>query len=249
MQVMKKISSAINLTTLGIRVVTTRPTRAGGILIEVEDEEKATLLAEKVRELVGDGARVRQPQGLTPVLLLDVPEWVAKEEIVEGIRKAGVSAGVDEAATVSTWKNSGSRGGYVARVNLPYKEAIKLVEAKAVTIGWTRCRVKPIERAQPSCYRCQERGHFASECKNPAKSRRCHGCGDKDHLLRDCRQPGKAAEKSNRGAETEEGGPGSSKDCGDKTPGKAKGKPQAPIEVREVVPPPEAPAVQTRRDD
>ena len=190
-EVMRKVSSTIDLATLGITVRTTRMTRAGGVLLEVEGEDKAALLAERVRVLIGDGARVRQPETLTPVLLLDVPEWAAKEEVVNGLRQVGVNVDAEGPSSVSVWKNSGGRGGFVARVNLPYREAIKLAEAKTVTVGWTRCRVKPIERAQPTCFRCQERGHLAAECRNPAKPRRCHGCGADDHLRRECRQPEK----------------------------------------------------------
>ena len=210
---MKKVSQSIDLVALGVKVLTTRRTRAGGILLEVEGEDKATLLAERVRVMVVDGARVRQPESLTPVLLLDVPEWADKEDIVNGLLKAGIDVGDTARATVSTWKNAGGRGGYVARVSLPFKEAIKLAEARAVTVGWTRCKVKPIEKAQPVCFRCQERGHLAAECKNPAKERRCHGCGAVDHIVRDCgqsRQPEATAEQGatqteNEGAQADRG--------------------------------------------
>jgi hypothetical protein len=57
--VMKKVSGSINFQSLGVKVLMTRKTRAGGILLEVEGNEKATLLAGKIREVVGDAARVR----------------------------------------------------------------------------------------------------------------------------------------------------------------------------------------------
>lgn len=189
---MRKVSRSIDLAGLGIKVLTTRRTRAGGILLEVEGDEKAALLAERVRVLIGDGARVRLPESLTPVLLLDVPEWAAEEEVVEGLRKAGVTVGAEGRPPVQIWRNEGGRGGFVARVSLPFKEAIQLAETGTVMVGWTRCRVKPIETSKPRCFRCQERGHLAAECSNPAKPRVCHRCGGADHLLRECRQPAKA---------------------------------------------------------
>lgn len=208
-EVMRRVSQTIDLSALGVNVINTRRTRAGGILIEVEGQEKATLLAERVRVMVGDGARVRLPASLTPVLLLDVPEWAAKEEIIEGLQKAGIDVGEAASSSVSTWKNAGGKGGYVARVNLPFREAIKVVEARAITVGWTRCKVKPIEKTQPICFRCQERGHFAAECKNSAKPRRCHGCGAIDHIARDCgrsRQPKETAEQGAVQEEVQAGG-------------------------------------------
>ena len=201
-EVMKRVSRSINLPTLGVKVLTTRRTRAGGILLEIEGgEEKAATLAREVRALIGDGARVRQPESRTTVLLLDVPEWAAAEEVSEGLKKAGVDVSVGgDKPPIAVWQNSGGRGGFVARISLPFKDAIKLAEAKTVTIGWTRCRVKPIEKSQPSCYRCQERGHLAAECRNPAKPRLCHRCGSADHLLRSCRQPEKKRRTSQGGA-------------------------------------------------
>lgn len=82
-------------------MLTTRRTRTGGILLEVDGDNKAALLAERVRVLLGDGSRVRQPETLILVLLLDVPEWAAKEEVWEGLQKAGISFGVEGRSFVS----------------------------------------------------------------------------------------------------------------------------------------------------
>ncbi|KAL4104233.1 hypothetical protein QTP88_019542 [Uroleucon formosanum] len=86
---MKKVSGSINLQSLGVKVLTTRKTRAGGILFEVEGNEKAKLLAGKIWEVVGDAARVRLPEPRTPVLLLGVPEWADAENVAAGVTQAG----------------------------------------------------------------------------------------------------------------------------------------------------------------
>ncbi|XP_022180912.1 uncharacterized protein LOC111041067 [Myzus persicae] len=183
---MKKVSSSINLASLGVSVLTTRKTRAGGILLEVDGIEKASLLADKIRAVIGDTARVRLPEPRTPVLLLGIPEWVEVEEVLEGLVRAGIT-GV-AAGDVRIQKNAGGRGEYVASLTLPLKDAIQLAETKVVVIGWTKCRVKLIEKNQPTCYRCQGKGHLAAECHNDAKPRRCHRCQDEGHLARDCMQ-------------------------------------------------------------
>jgi len=72
--VMKRVSGAVNLGALGIKVVTTRRTKAGGILLEVEGEDNAKTLERHIKEVVGVAARIRRPVRKTPVLLLDVPE-------------------------------------------------------------------------------------------------------------------------------------------------------------------------------
>lgn len=182
--VMKKISGSINLQSLGVKVLTTRKTRAGGILLEVEGNEKATLLAGKIREVVGVAARVRLPEPRTPVLLLGVPEWAEAEDVVAGVTQAGVTGVTSEGVTIR--KNSGGRGEFVASLHLPLKDAITLAEKKAVTVEWTKCRVKLLVNSQPTCFRCQGKGHLAAECRNEAKPRRCHRCEKDDHLVKDC---------------------------------------------------------------
>jgi len=182
--VMKKVSGSINLQSLGVKVLTTRKTRAGGILLEVEGNEKATLLAGKIREVVGDAARVRLPEPRTPVLLLGVPEWAEAEDVAAGITRAGVTGVISGNVTIR--KNSGGRGEYVASLYLPLKDAITLAEGKVVTVEWTRCRVKLLVNNQPTCFRCQGKGHLAAECRDEAKPRRCHRCKKDDHLVKDC---------------------------------------------------------------
>jgi len=173
--------------------VTTRRTKAGGILLEVEGEAKAQTLEQKIREVVGDTARIRRPERRTPVLLLDVPEWAEVEDVVAGLAQTGVkvAAADTDGNRVTVRKNSGGRGERVARVDLPLRDAITLAEKKAVMVGWTRCRVRLLEKTETSCYRCQQKGHYASACRNEAKPRLCFSCGSKDHLRSEERRVGK----------------------------------------------------------
>jgi len=183
-EIMRKVSRSINLLSLDIRVLTTRRTRAGGILLAVESAEKANLLAEKIRAVTGDAARTRLPESRTPVLLLGIPDWAEPEEIIVALASAGVTSVAPEELVVR--RNSGGRGELVASLSLPLRDAILLVEAKNVTIGWTRCRVKLLDKNQPTCYKCQQRGHLAAACENEARSRRCYKCQGEDHVAKEC---------------------------------------------------------------
>jgi len=88
-----------------------------------------TLLSEKVRAVVEDLARVRLPDLRTPVLLLGVPKWSEVADITSGLKQMGVSTQEDN---ISVRKNASERGDFVARVNLPYRDAIKLTEGRFV---------------------------------------------------------------------------------------------------------------------
>jgi hypothetical protein len=159
----KKVSSSINLLSLGVKVLTTRRTRAGGILLEVEGADKANLLAGKIREVTGDAARVRLPEPRTPVLLIGIPEWAEAEDVVAGLTQSEITGVVAENVTIR--RNTGGRGEFVASFNLPLQDAIALAERKVVYVGWARCRFKLLENSRPTCYRCQAKGHLAAECR------------------------------------------------------------------------------------
>jgi len=161
-------------------------TRAGGILLEVEDTNQATLLTEKLQATIGEDARVRMPESLTPILLLNIPEWATAEDVIDGLLKTGINP-PDDGSQISIRKNAGGRGALVAKVNLPFQDAVKAVEAKQVVVGWTRCKIKPIESAQPTCFICQEKGHFAARCVAvETAERKCFRCRSTEHVIKDC---------------------------------------------------------------
>lgn len=169
--------------------MTTRRTRAGGILLEVDGEEKATLLDGKIKEVVGTAARVQKPERQTPVLILDVPDWCNARKVVIGLVKAEISPdelSLNNCNRVTVRASQGGRGYGVARVDLSMATAIKLGEGRTVMVGWTRCRVKLIEKRQPTCHQCQEKGLLDSECTNKSKHRYCYSCQEEEHLARDC---------------------------------------------------------------
>lgn len=184
---MKRVAGTINLATTRIKVRTTKKTRTGSILLEVEDKEIANLLAQKIKEVVRSTARVRLPEMRTPIMLLDIPEWADVQDVRDGLERAGVPIGEDVNIVIS--RNHGGRRDLVARMTLPFRAAITTAEAKAIMVGWTRCRVRVMENKQPTCFRCQDKGHIAVECGKVPRPRRCHICSSTNHLARECRGP------------------------------------------------------------
>lgn len=144
--VTKKVAESIDLVALGVKVVTTRRTRAGGIL-EVEGSDNAGTVERKIREVVGEADRIRRPELKTSVLLLNVPEWAETEEIVSALASVGITNPAADEVTV--WRNPGGRGDLVASLSLPLHDVILLVQSKHVSIGWTRCRSSNWRRTNP----------------------------------------------------------------------------------------------------
>ena len=235
---MKRVAGSIDLPALGITVRTTRKTRTGGILLEVDGEDKATLLAEKVRAVVGDSARVRRPELRTPILLLGIPEWSDAADVATGLQHAGVPAAAFTSGHITVRKNDGGRGDLVARFDLPYRDAITLAKAGPVMVGWTRCRVRLLEKSQPTCFRCQEKGHLAAECRGEARARCCHRCGVAGHLAKDCTKH-QEEQREQRQLKEEERQQREQRPSGGGVEADAAG----------AAPPEEAPAVQPNRDD
>lgn len=71
-------------------------------------------------------------------------------------------------------------------MDLPIPTAIKLAEGGRITLGWTRCRLKLLEKARPTCHRCGKSGHFILECSREPVAKRCYHCHKQGHLARNC---------------------------------------------------------------
>lgn len=188
-EVMKKVARSVDLVAMDVKIINTRRTRAGGILLEVAGEEKAVALVNRLSAVVGTSVRVKRTERRTPILLLDIPDWAEEGDVREGLIQAGVSPHAlnDGPGKIHVQKR-GDGGALVARTSLPYKDAIAVAKAGRVTVCWTRCRVRVLENALPTCFRCQEKGHLSAQCKGEARARRCYRCNGDGHLAKDCRE-------------------------------------------------------------
>lgn len=206
--VMRKVAAEINLKTLGEEIKNTRRTNAGGILLELNTEEDTDRLADQIRRTLGPSTLVGRRSCTTPVFLLDIPICNTEEELGQELIREGVLPDdlAAECIKITIRTNSGDRGDRIARVDTPVPTAIWLAEIRHVKVGWTRCRVKLLDRKQPTCFRCQERDHIAAQCKCTPKDRQCYRCSRPGHLARDCieKQPNRSQKKTQRveGAKT-----------------------------------------------
>lgn len=89
---MRQIPSKVDLETLRVQIKNTRTTKAGAILLEVEAEEDADRLAVNIDTAVSKTVQITRPSRLTPVLLLDVPEWADVDVIANELSRTGIIA-------------------------------------------------------------------------------------------------------------------------------------------------------------
>ncbi|CAI6346792.1 unnamed protein product [Macrosiphum euphorbiae] len=180
--VMKKVT-AIDLNPLGVTVRGAKRSKAGGIIIEVDGKDDADRLAEGIREAVGAAAAVRRPTRSTPILILDVPNWIEEAEVISQLVNFDSSFG-DCQIRISD--NQGSRTAFC---RIPMKVASKVADAGRIRIGWAMCRAKLLERKDRVCYKCQGTGHVAAACNSEAKPKACFTCKSLEHLARECVAP------------------------------------------------------------
>jgi len=180
--VMRLVTSCIDPQELGIQIGKVRRTKAGAILMEVNGKEAADKLASHLRETIGQRAKVNRSRRMTPVLIINIPDWVDDDKVKNAVAAADPSL---EIAGISIRENAG--GGKVAKLMVDMEAALKLSALKGISIGWNLCRVKLLEAKAPTCYKCQARGHVAVACQaaeaQPIKCYRCQGTG---HLAAAC---------------------------------------------------------------
>jgi len=180
--VMRLVTSCIDPQELGIQIGKVRRTKAGAILMEVNGKEAADKLSSHLSDTIGQRAKVSRPRRMTPVLIINIPDWVDDDKVKSAIAAADPSI---EVVGISLRDNAG--GGKVAKLMVDVETALKLSALKGISIGWNLCRVKLLEAKAPICFRCQARGHVAAACQAAeAQPKKCYRCQGTDHLAATC---------------------------------------------------------------
>lgn len=179
---MKTARANVSPTAFNIRPVKTHFTKRGELIIELKggDADDVIRFTNRLREVLGTLADVRQPQRLTTLLILDVEEWTSDEEVQAAIGEAGKIAG----------RKPMGRGCQMVTVRVPIDVALPILERGRIPLGWSSCRVRSLEKetqASPRCFKCQRRGHLSAECSGDALTG-CYRCGEEGHRLKDCRK-------------------------------------------------------------
>jgi len=158
--IMKRGTYSMKIGEMGVNIGNARRTKSGAILLEVKDQGEVEKLEKHLNREVGNIARISRPTRNTPVLLLNIPDWISEEDAKEDIRRAKACF---NDAEMAFRENTG--GGRVAKIMLPMEMAMQLANLVHIRVGWRKCRIKLIETKLPRCFKCQSRGHIAATCE------------------------------------------------------------------------------------
>lgn len=155
-------------------------------------KDNADRLAEGIREAVGVTATARRPIRSTPILILDVPNWMEETEVASQL------SNVDDSFKDCKIGLSDGRGGRTAFCRIPMKVASKIADGSRIRIGWAMCKVRLLERKDRVCYKYQGTGHITVNCNSEVKPKACYKCNSREHLARECVSPPKGNKEPTR---------------------------------------------------
>ncbi|XP_025156223.1 uncharacterized protein LOC112588980 [Harpegnathos saltator] len=167
--------------------IKTRMGATGALILEIPGEERgkqADLLAEKLKEVLTDRAKVSRPQKMGELRIKGMEISTTESEAAEVVARVG-GCRVGE---VKTAKMREAWNRYrTLWVQCPLAAAKKVAELGNIKIGWTQTKVELLQARALQCFKCLERGHVQINCtSNSDRRANCYRCGEPGHLARDC---------------------------------------------------------------
>lgn len=146
-EVMKRVMNGVQLQDLGVEILKARRIKAGAFLLEVPNKEEATKLSDSLLNVLGDMVQVTRPSRRTPVLILNIPDWLEDEQVLKDITSA------DEALTTEKFiirNNSG--GGRVASFSTSMEIAARLIPTTFCTYRLESLQSKTTRKTNPRLF-------------------------------------------------------------------------------------------------
>lgn len=189
-EILRRARQNIQLDKLGIKQSKLRKAANGGYVIEIpgpENDKKADVLAEKLKEVLPDDIRVARPSIKGEMRIIGFDGSVTHGEIVFAIEdKGGCKTEEIRIGDINQMNN----GLYTVWAQCPLAAALKISAQKKIKIGWTVARVELLKKRPIQCYRCWKFGHLKTACKaTEDRSSSCYGCGETGHSIRNCSVP------------------------------------------------------------
>lgn len=157
-EILRKMKGNINIEEIGSEETRIRRTATGSLLIQIAGEEskrKADVLAERMREVVGQKAKVGRPCKKAEIRISGIDEDTIVEDVVAAVAKYGECDIMDIKAG-GIRRNRQGEGDIWVRC--PWNSAAELAKRRRIRIGWVRARVEIMEPPLLQCFRCWEYG-------------------------------------------------------------------------------------------
>ena len=192
--IFKKLKKNIDVEEIGIKVNSIEKTRNGNIKIKMEDREEGKgekVFKEKILQHISSNEEnIVWINPKKTFMIRDIDSSIEQEEIKKVLRdrcdiKEEEIEG-ENAVTVQIANKRNKRGLTYAIATISSHHAEKIQEIAKIKIGWSRCRIQSLETPL-KCYKCQEYGHEATECKSEITRKGiCFKCGEQGHESRTC---------------------------------------------------------------
>ncbi|XP_045490510.1 uncharacterized protein LOC123690686 [Pieris rapae] len=179
-EVIKKARKSVALPELGISHINIRRAAAGGRLIEIEGEayeEKADLLASKLKAALLTMARVSRPEKMVCLRVKGLDDAVTAEDVIAALsKKANCAADLIRCKDIERRYRIRS-----VLVHCPVAIAKIILEGECI-IGWSLVEVVLLKLPPLRCYKCLELGHTRASCTSTEdRSNVCYRCGKAGH--------------------------------------------------------------------
>lgn len=186
-QILRRAREKVPIMDLGITDTRIRWAANGSVLIEVagdNKDDKADLLADKLKEALTDKAIVSRPIAKGELRLWGLDDSVCPDEVACGIADLGGCLPTDVSVGSIVRMNNGLGSVWI---RCPLAAAVKVVSSGKVRIGWTTARIELLQSRPMQCFRCWNFGHMRNTCKaEKDRSTACFRCGVDGHSARQC---------------------------------------------------------------
>lgn len=187
-EVLRTMRTNPDLKELGENVQKIRRTRNGEMILELKRDLKANSSSYKELTEKAMGGKV-EVRALCPEATLqckDLDEVTSEDEVGFAMKEQCELGEVQMSIRI----RNGPSGTKVASIKLPIEAANKALRVGKIKVGWCVCPLS-ISQQPEVCYKCQEYGHLARNCKGPDRSKLCRRCGEEGHKAQDCSKPPK----------------------------------------------------------
>lgn len=182
---LKDIRSRIKPEDSGAEVRAIRPTRTGGLLVELGSKTtNKDGFSSALKTAIGESGTVSILEPRASIEIRDLDSLTTPEEVKDAVeRELGASAGVVKVFLTQPNK----REQKLAVVSLSERGVNQLLKTAKIKVGWVNCRIR--RRVEVTrCFRCFGYGHLQTDCKGPDRKalNLCLKCGESGHKRDTC---------------------------------------------------------------